>query len=38
MDNNNLSAADVALLNRDKNGFGNNGLEGLIYLAVIAAM
>ena len=39
MDNNSmLSAADVALLNRDNNGFGNNGLEGLIYLAVIAAM
>ena len=39
MENGSLSASDVALLSGNGDmGFGNNGLEGLIYLAVIAAM
>lgn len=36
--NGGMSVADVAALSGGGFGFGNNGLEGLIYLAVIAAM
>lgn len=39
MENGSLSASDVALLSGNNGfGFGNNGFEGLIYLAVIASM
>ena len=38
MDNNGLTTGDLALM-KDNNGLGfGNGLEGLIYLAVIAFM